>query len=386
MIAIKNPADCCGCTACASVCAHDAITMKPDALGFLYPEVDKDKCTDCGLCEKVCPFLNEGEKHIPLETYAAINKDEKNRLASSSGGIFTLLAMDTIADNGIVFGARFDKDWQVKLDYTDSMEGIAAFRGSKYVQARTENAYILAKKFLIQGRKVLFTGTPCQIAGLKKFLRKEYQNLLTVEIVCHGVPSPKVWEKYLNELPTSNKGSIISISFRDKSLGWKKYSFSLRYSHTEKNVNSESTSLLFSNMHRENIFMRTFLANLTLRPSCHKCRCKEGKSGADITIGDFWGIDQISPEMDDDKGTSLIIIQTEKGKNAYPYDKTITKEQTLEDSIPYNAGLQSTCIPHPNCKKFASKLEKTNNIKELMDKMLSHHNLWTQLKSIFSIK
>lgn len=386
MITIKNPADCCGCTACASVCVHDAIAMKPDTLGFLYPEVDKDKCTNCGLCEKVCPFLNEKEKRIPLKTYAAINKDEKVRLASSSGGIFTLLAMDTIADDGIVFGACFDKDWQVKLDYTDSMEGIVAFRGSKYVQARTENAYILAKKFLIQGRKVLFTGTPCQIAGLKNFLQKEYKNLLTVEIVCHGVPSPKVWEKYLNELSAYKDASIINISFRDKSLGWKNYSFSFQYSHTKKNVSNKSNSVLFSDMHRENIFMRTFLANLTLRPSCHGCRCKEGKSGADITIGDFWGIGHISPEMDDDKGTSLIIIQTEKGKNAYPYNKTITREQTLGDSIPYNAGLRSTCIPHPNYKKFASKLEKTNNIKELMDRMLSHHSLWTQLKSIFSTK
>ena len=212
MIDIIDKTLCCGCAACVQRCPKQCITLHEDHEGFLYPKVDTETCIDCGLCEKVCPILNEGNKREPLKVYAAINKDEKIRLESSSGGIFTMLAEQTIGEGGVVFGARFDENWQVRLDYTETIEGIAAFRGSKYVQARTENIYQQAEKFLKEGRKVLFTGTPCQIAGLKKFLRKEYANLLAVDFVCHGVPSPKVWAKYLQELLAS-KGDKNTVSF-----------------------------------------------------------------------------------------------------------------------------------------------------------------------------
>ena len=193
MIEITEKYLCCGCAACVQRCPKQCIILHEDHEGFLYPKVDTDNCIDCALCEKVCPILNEGSNRKPLKVYAAINKDEKIRLESSSGGIFTLLAEQTIGEDGVVFGARFDENWQVRLDYTETIEGIAVFRGSKYVQARTENTYQQAEFFLREGRKVLFAGTPCQIAGLKKFLRKEYDNLLAVDFVCHGVPSPKVW-------------------------------------------------------------------------------------------------------------------------------------------------------------------------------------------------
>lgn len=199
MLQLTDKQDCCGCHACASVCARQCITMQEDNEGFLYPVVDASTCTDCGLCEKVCPVINQDEPRKPLKVYAAKNRNEEIRRQSSSGGIFTPLAESVIRDGGVVFGAKFDKDWNVVHAWTDTIEGITDFRGSKYVQSTIGDAYREAREFLKQGRKVLFSGTPCQIAGLRKFLRKEYDNLLAVDVVCHGVPSPLVWRKYLEE-------------------------------------------------------------------------------------------------------------------------------------------------------------------------------------------
>ena len=238
MIEIKDKKDCCGCQACVTVCTKHCIAMQADNEGFLYPIVDKSACTNCGLCEKVCPVINQSEPHKPLKVYAAKNKNEDIRRQSSSGGIFTLLAEKVINEGGVVFGARFNENWNVVHSWTDTKEGIAALRGSKYVQSTIGNTYNEAREFLKQGRKVLFSGTPCQIAGLKKFLRKEYNNLLTVDVVCHGVPSPLVWRKYLEEVRENIRAEreagkntvsfslndlpvITGISFRDKTHGWK---------------------------------------------------------------------------------------------------------------------------------------------------------------------
>lgn len=305
--------------------------MNEDCEGFLYPKVDSAACVDCGLCEKVCPVINQNEPRVPLSVYAAMNSNEEIRLKSSSGGIFTLLALQIIAEGGVVFGARFNENWEVIHDYAETVEGLEAFRGSKYVQSVIADNYKYAKQFLLEGRKVLFSGTPCQIAGLKKFLRKEYENLLTVEVVCHGVPSPKVWRNYLqykraqhvvgkntvsssiNELPV-----ITGISFRDKTKGWEKFGFKICYAASEAAENSVSKSAYIVNCEitpfNEDVFMRGFLKNLYLRPSCYHCVARLGKSGADIAIADYWGIQRIHPELDDDKGVNLVLINTQKGK------------------------------------------------------------------------
>ncbi|MEE0997300.1 MAG: Coenzyme F420 hydrogenase/dehydrogenase, beta subunit C-terminal domain [Paludibacteraceae bacterium] len=305
--------------------------MNEDCEGFLYPKVDSAACVDCGLCEKVCPVINQGYTIVPLATYAAKNKDEKIRYKSSSGGIFTLIAEQILADGGVVFGARYNENWEVIHDYTETFEGLEAFRGSKYVQSVIADNYKYAKQFLLEGRKVLFSGTPCQIAGLKKFLCKEYENLLTVEVVCHGVPSPKVWRDYLqykraqhvvgkntvsssiNELPV-----ITGISFRDKTKGWEKFGFKICYAASEAAENSVSKSAYIVNCEitpfNEDVFMRGFLKNLYLRPSCYHCVARLGKSGADIAIADYWGIQRIHPELDDDKGVNLVLINTQKGE------------------------------------------------------------------------
>lgn len=321
MIKIIDKELCCGCSACLHICPKSSITFKEDKEGFLYPQVNMETCIDCGLCEKVCPVLNQDDERIPAKVYAAKHKDDEIRMKSSSGGIFTLLAEHVIDDGGVVFGARFNDKWEVIHDYTESKEGLAPFRGSKYVQSYIGNSYKNAESFLKSGRKVMFTGTPCQIAGLKKFLRKEYDNLLAVDFVCHGVPSPMVWRKYMEEetvrqgnsgknkvLVSSKVSSVVTgVNFRDKSTGWKKYSFVLNFS--KASVEGEQ-NLVSSSIFTENTYMKAFLSNLSLRPSCYYCPTKSGKSGADITIGDFWGIDN-STIGNDDNGFNILLNYNE---------------------------------------------------------------------------
>ena len=324
MIQITDKSHCCGCTACIAICPKQCITMKEDDKeGFFYPVVDSLACINCGLCQKVCPMMHQDDIREPLNVYAAKNKDEKIRLASSSGGIFTLLAERVINEGGVVFGARFNTDWEVIHDYTETKEGLAAFRRSKYVQSYMGDCYQKVKSFLQQDRKVMFTGTPCQIAGLKNYLRKDYDNLLTLDVVCHGVPSPKVWRMYLNEItckggkntvlphPIDKKAEINSIDFRSKSIGWKKFSFALTLS--KATANGEKNSVLLSSIFTEDPYINMFISNLSLQPSCYNCPSKAGKSGSDITIADFWGIEKVLPEFDDDKGISLILSYTGKG-------------------------------------------------------------------------
>lgn len=358
MITIRDKKDCCGCHACASICAKHCITMQPDEEGFLYPIVNKDACTDCGLCEKICPVINQRESRKPLKVYAAKNKDEEIRRQSSSGGIFTLLAEKVINEGGVVFGARFDEEWNVVHSWTDTIEGIASFRGSKYVQSTIGDTYCEAREFLKQGRKVLYSGTPCQIAGLKKFLLKDYDNLLTIDVVCHGVPSPLVWRTYLDEtrdqlrakpgvgkkmVPSSLEELpvITSISFRDKTNGWKKYGFLLRYVSSEMDEKSVSPFAISKDKEllqpfTDNIFMKGFLANLYLRPSCYACAARSGKSGSDISIADFWGVQNFYPEFDDDKGVGLILINSGKGYDAYAAVDVKDIEATYEQGLANN--------------------------------------------------
>lgn len=342
MINIKNKQDCCGCSACAQRCPKQCITMAEDDEGFLYPQVDSSKCVDCHLCEKVCPVINKKEKQEPLKAYATKNIDENVRMQSSSGGIFSIFAKSTIKQGGVIFGARYDKGWNVVHGYTETIEGLAAFRGSKYVQSNIKRSFFEVKRFLESGRKVLFSGTPCHVAGLKLFLRKEYDNLLTLEIACHGVPSPKVWHNYLTELTDLNKISIIkSINFRDKKYGWNGYHFSATY------INKNGKTVNMSMPHGDNPFYRGFLNHLYVRPSCYQCPAKSGRSKADITIADFWGIDKLYPPLDDNKGYSIVCANTDKGLSyvldlcdttyEVPYCEVVKYNPALIKSIKHNA-------------------------------------------------
>lgn len=383
MIQIIDKKDCCGCNACVQRCPKQCITMQADGEGFLYPVVDTALCIDCGLCEKVCPVINQSEPRKPQKVYAAYNKNEEIRLQSSSGGIFTLLAEETIKKGGVVFGVKFNEDWMPEFDYTETIEGITPFRGSKYVQAIVGNAYKEAEKFLKAGREVLFSGTPCQIAGLKRFLRKEYENLLAVDIICHGVPSPKIWDLYIKETCSKLLGNsamnaisstkclmsehyIESILFRSKTTGWKKYSFMLKLQVSNGN---KDNGLVFTEPFVENSFMRAFLSDTILRPSCHDCPAKQGKSHSDITIADFWGIDKLDPLFDDDKGCCAIFLNTEKGKKCYPIGQTVSKEKAFNEAVAYNPSYNKNSQSHPKREKFFKRLEKATNLSQYILEM-----------------
>ncbi|OUO70372.1 Coenzyme F420 hydrogenase/dehydrogenase, beta subunit C-terminal domain [Bacteroides sp. An269] len=383
MIKIVNKQDCCGCSACVQRCPKHCITLKEDGEGFLYPHVNSDECIDCGLCEKVCPELHHGERHIPLEVYAAKNKDESIRMQSSSGGIFTLLAEKVIQEGGVVFGAAFDVNWEVMHTYAETMEGLVDFRGSKYMQSRIGTAYQDAEYFLKQGRKVLFSGSPCQIKGLKLFLRKNYDNLIAVDFICHGVPSPKVWREYLKETIArkSGKNSVLpypipckigidTVDFRSKSTGWKKFSFALTLSETS--VEGVKNTVLLSSVFSENPFMRAFLADLILRPSCYSCPSKSGRSGSDLTIADYWAIPQVAPEFDDDKGVSLVLVQTEKGKSFYQSlkEKTTFIVTSYQEAQGANGGFKEKTPMHPKRSRFFTEFAQSDDIIGLIDRTL----------------
>lgn len=354
---------CCGCTACMSVCPKQCISMEVDGEGFLYPVVDQSLCIDCEACDRTCPFHHPSESHKPEEVYAAINTNKGIRMESSSGGVFTMMAEKVINDGGVVFGAKYTADWQVEIVPAETIEELAAFRGSKYLQARMGNSLKQCKQYLRDGRKVLFSGTPCQIAGLKHYLRKDYDNLIAVDFVCHGVPSPKVWERYLKEVTEAGKRAIQDIKFRDKPQGWKRFNFTLEY-------NEDNKEYSMSSYNGDNHYMRAFLSDMILRPSCYNCQAKSGRSQSDITIADFWGIETVLPSMDDDKGTSLVLIHTEKGKQIFA-DSRIKKEAVqYADALAHNPAIEHSARAHDHRQEFFKKLDQAPDLLQLIDNEL----------------
>ena len=330
MIEIKEKKDCCGCHACASVCPRSCIAMLPDEEGFLYPKVDRERCIDCNRCVQVCPVLHPAVPRRPLQVWAAKNPNEEVRMKSSSGGVFTLLAERIIGQGGVVFGARYDADWNVVHDWTDTLDGLAAFRGAKYMQSRMGNCFKEVRHFLNQGRPVLFSGTPCQVAGLKRFIRKENPLLWTVEIVCHGVPSPKVWQVYLTHL-NRKKEPLTLVDMRDKSIGWHQYGMKI----------ASASHHLYVGKAVKNTYSKGFLADLYLRPSCHHCPARSGRSLSDFTLGDFWGIRRFYPAFDDNRGVGLVFVYSEQAMNLYKALDVLQIEATYGQAI-----LDNPCIEH----------------------------------------
>ena len=332
MINISRNEQCCGCGACAEACAHNAITMQFDEEGFLYPVADVSLCSECGLCDKVCPFLNRDRGRLPKGVYAARNKDLSTRLKSSSGGLFSLLAEQTINAGGVVFGAKFDSDWSVVHAAAETLEECQAFLGSKYVQSRLGSTLGEVRKALREGRKVLFSGTPCQVAALQKFLHKEYDNLLLVDVVCHGAPSNKVWQHFLDKVVAETKHSrseILSISFRDKRNGWNNYGVCIKF---------KDGSEWFEPM-VDNAFMTAFLKDLSIRPSCFECKCRNGRSGADLSLADFWGLRYVMKCEDDDKGTSLELVWSKRGAEATSTLSVESKSASYYKAFKFNPAI-----------------------------------------------
>lgn len=329
MINIIDKLKCCGCEACAQRCPKQCITIIEDSEGFCYPHVDTSKCTECGACEKTCPMLHPCESKRPIKVYAAKHTNELYRLDSSSGGIFAALATETIRKGGVVFGARFNERFEVEHASVETLDELPPLMRSKYMQSRIGDAYKHAKQILEKGRKVLFVGTSCQIAGLHRFLGKQYDNLLAVDIVCHGVPSKSVWNSYLKE---QHVDQVKDINFRLKQKGgytWSSYGLEIKTHKSSLTSEAMKTS-----------FFRAYLLDLSMRPSCYACSAKDGRSSSDITLGDFWNIQNTHPEFDDDKGVSAVFLHTEKGIKALDgCKKQIT---TIETSYEQATLLNST--------------------------------------------
>lgn len=344
MIDIINKQECVGCNACTQRCPVGCISMHADEEGFLYPKVDKALCIHCGLCKKVCPVINQAAPREPIKTFAAKNADEAIRRSSSSGGVFHALACNILSDGGVVFGAEFNSRWSVEHGYTETMHGLKPFQGSKYVQSSIGTAYIDAERFLKAGRKVMFTGTPCQLAGLRRFLRKDYGSLLlSVDVACHGVPSPAVWHAYLESLLAARHIKTVSgIEFRNMRHGWYDYGFSI----SGRNNQTQPHRELFYERRVHNLFMRGFLADLYLRPSCHACPAKCGKSESDITLADYWSIDKLHPAFYDELGVSLVLANSEKGLETLNRCNLLTEESRYDNAIKANPALvRSAHIP-----------------------------------------
>lgn len=359
MIHIENKKKCSGCYACVSVCPKNCISMKTDEEGFWYPDVKNDMCIQCGLCERTCPVIrNEYSQDKEVTAYVAYTKDDKTRIKSSSGGLFTMFAEDVLNEDGVVFGAAFDDDFLVHHIAIENIDELNLIQGSKYLQSRIENTYSEAKKFLEQGRKVLFSGTACQIAGLKAYLRKDFNNLFTIDVLCHGVPSPKVWQKYINEKQKKSENSIKEIQFRNKITGWKSYSLKMVFS------NSKTYSEVFA----LDDYMKLFLRNICLRPSCHDCKFKSLNRPADITLGDCWGIENYMPDMDDDKGTSVVLVHSKKGQaflNSVAH-KIKLKKAEVDKVLPPTADSRKSVNEHPQRQKFFKYLNKGASVSKLV--------------------
>lgn len=306
MIQIDNKFDCCGCTACVSICSHNAITMIPDSLGFLYPKVNSKLCVNCGLCEKVCQFHEDYMRYDNFETPNAYQYrllQNEQLLKSQSGGAFFTIADKFIAKGGVVYGAAFTKTWKVTHQKANDDKTLSALRMSKYVQSDMIGIFKDVKEQLKIGIRVLFSGTACQIAGLKSFIpNRLHQNLFCIDIVCHGVPSPKIWADYILYLQKTRQSKIVKACFRDKRFGW----------------HGARESFLFENGKEE--FRRTnnylYFSGLSMRESCSHCHYTNLKRVGDITVGDQWGIAKDSP-YEDDKGLSLVLVNSEKGEQLF---------------------------------------------------------------------
>lgn len=367
MLEINRKADCSGCHACQSACPSNCITMQEDEQGFLYPKINADLCVNCGLCERVCHMNRSDNTSIPSKAYAGINKDTNERMNSSSGGIFIAIAKRIIAEGGSVYGAAFDDNYNVKHIRATTIDELHSLQTSKYVQSIIGDCYTDAKKDLEDGQKVLFTGTPCQIAGLKAFLKRDYEKLLCQDIMCHGVPSPKFWQKYLREL---NPGKITDIQFRDKSKGWHNY-----------RVRIDAEKCHVFDEFNKNTYMRAFIADASLRPSCYACHYKHLHFTGDYVLADFWGVAEAFPEMDDDKGTSLILMNSPKAEMILSAieDQVDLKEIEIEKAVKKNG-------PAVN---GAAMNEKNTALYNNIDNMTVHRivekyirgSLWNRVKN-----
>ncbi len=350
---------CTGCGACYNACPKNAIRMIENERGFLKPVIDETKCINCKLCEKICPVKNYQSKNINQpKAYAFINKNDEIRLKSSSGAVFPSIANIILSKGGIVFGTHYDNEMKVCHTKIDKVIDIEKLQSSKYVQSDTKKTYQEVKYALENGQLVLYTGTPCQIAGLYSYLKKDYEKLLTIDLVCHGVPSRKIFEMYKKEFMLSKKdnGKLVNINFRSKNNGWTCSEFST--------TTTTTTTTTYQTLGRHDDFMKCFLSNLILNNSCNDCHFNKIPRVADLTMGDFWGVDEFDTSLNDNKGTSILLINTEKGKKFFEIVKTdsnvYTKEVPLNVALKGNPNIIGSTQKNHACAMFWNEINTSN--------------------------
>ena len=332
-----------------------------DSEGFSYPVVDNTKCIKCGICIKNCPLINnhnEINKSF-MNSYIGLYKDERIRIKSSSGGIFYPLAKYVIEHGGVVFGAAFDDNWNVHHVCVTKIEELKKIMGSKYVQSSIGDTFIECKKYLDKNVLVLFSGVACQIEALKIFLKNDYDNLISVDVLCHGVPSPEVWQMYLSYIRRNNNNkSITKIDFRNKTLGWSDYGMSIEF---------DDNSIFFEKYYN-NLYSKYFLQNIGLRPSCHNCHFKSLSRSSDITLGDAWGINNYNKSFNDEKGTSVILIHTNKGMNILNdiSDYLNLKKYPVDTILPPMSDSRKSVSINKKRSKFFKTLNKKNNFESII--------------------
>lgn len=353
---------CSGCHACYSVCPKKAIVMRADAEGFLYPQIDETLCVDCGLCRSVCPVNSQPQSaNAGKRAYAARNKDDSVRASSSSGGLFALLAQQTLRQNGAVYGATFDETFRLVHQRTET--DFAPMQTSKYVQSCIGDAFLQVEQDLNSEKAVLFTGTPCQVAGLHNYLKQKKtntENLYLVDLICHGVPSPLVWEQYLQSI--SSGKTVKAVNFRDKSHSWGGFSLAVSFSDGTR----------YKALANEDAYFKGFFANMTLRPSCHACAQKTADRVSDLTLADCWGIDHFLPEMNDHKGTSAVIPHTEKGfafLQSFSQGVEI-REVPFKKVLRYNRAMIQSAVSHPRRSSFFRLFEDGAAVGPSIEQML----------------
>ena len=335
--------ECTGCGSCAAVCPVGCIQMKSDNYGFLFPYCNTDQCVGCKKCEAHCPILNEIEtEHDFQDAFAAYSEDVLIREKGSSGGLFFELADTVLAKKGIVYGAVFDDNYKVVHIGVEDRQELEKMSGAKYAQSDVNTCFISIRDQLREGKEVLFSGCPCQVAGLISFLGEKPYNLSTIDFVCHGVPSPLAWQKYVQYRAEKDNNGILPnyINLRSKASGWSKYRYSNVYQYANTEYKSESS---------QDLFMKLFTGDAILRQSCADCIFKGYDRASDLTLGDFWGIWDILPEMDDDKGTSLLLIHSKKGHEMIQAisDRLIMRRMSLRDTSNYNPSMLYSVKPHP---------------------------------------
>jgi len=355
---------CCGCGACANVCPKSAIEMKEDERGFLKPVINKDLCIECGMCGRTCPMFNFKSENIKEpKVFAFVNKNDEDRANAASGGVFTVFAKPVITRGGVVFGVAWDENMKASHTKAERIEDLKKMQSSKYVQADTNTTYTQAKSYLETGREVLYTGTPCQIAGLKSYLKKDYENLLTIEVLCHGVPSRKVFEMFKKEFmkDKADDERILNINFRSKAI----YGWNINYMLT-----TTTTTGIYNLLAAETTFLKAFLSNICLNDSCHDCQFNKLPRTADLTMADFWGVENYDDSLNDKKGISIILVNSPKGQARFEEVRgdCSTKEVPPEYVIKYNPNIIGSSKPHKNREKFFKDILKGKTLEKTVNK------------------